>query len=68
MPIFDYICHECHTSVERITSWDERHFPQLCEVCGKKLERMAIHKTAPPQFKCAGFYDTDYKQKKGIPE
>ena len=61
MPIYEYKCLECGTSVEKIQKISDEPLT-VCEKCGGKLEKQVS--LSGFQFKGAGWYVTDYATKK----
>jgi putative FmdB family regulatory protein len=60
VPLYEYQCKSCHTTLERIQKFSD---PPLttCPHCGGELEQLL---SAPAvQFKGAGWYVTDYARK-----
>lgn len=62
MPIYQYACPKCSKQTEVIKSASQYDRAEFCEDCSAQLERV-MARTAPPQFKGTGFYQTDYKRK-----
>ena len=61
MPIYEYKCLECGTSLEKIQKISDEPLT-VCEKCGGKLEKQVS--LSGFQFKGAGWYVTDYAGKK----
>lgn len=60
MPLYEYQCKSCHTTMERIRKFSD---PPLttCPHCGGQLEQLL---SAPAvRFKGSGWYVTDYARK-----
>ena len=64
MPIYEYKCLECGTSVEKIQKISDEPLT-ICEKCSGKLEKQVS--LSGFQFKGAGWYVTDYAAKKADP-
>ncbi len=60
MPIYEYRCDKCDTTIERIQKFSDPILT-VCEVCGGPLRKL-LGKPAL-QFKGSGFYITDYAKK-----
>ena len=61
MPLHDFECKDCggiEEGLVRISGGDRN---PLCGKCGGKTRRL-FGLPARPQFKGAGFYETDYKR------
>ena len=63
MPTYDYECDKCGKVFEHFQSMTSPHLKK-CPKCGGKVHRL-IGSGAGVLFKGSGFYDTDYKKKKG---
>lgn len=62
MPIYEYVCNNCHNHFEILQKVDD-HSPQICPSCqGKNVERM--FSAAGFQLKGTGWYVTDFKNNK----
>ena len=61
MPIYEYKCLECGSSLEKIQKMSDEPLT-ICEKCGGKLEKQVS--LSGFQFKGAGWYVTDYAGKK----
>ncbi len=61
MPIYEYKCLECGSSIEKIQKSSDEPLT-VCEKCGGKLEKQIS--LSGFQFKGAGWYVTDYAGKK----
>ena len=60
MPLYEYQCKSCHTTLERIQKFSDPPLT-VCPHCGGELEQLL---SAPAvQFKGAGWYVTDYARK-----
>ena len=60
MPLYEYQCKSCHTTMERIQKFSDPPLT-VCPHCGGELEQLL---SAPAvQFKGAGWYVTDYARK-----
>jgi putative FmdB family regulatory protein len=57
MPIYEYRCHQCGKTLERIQKFSDQPL-KVHEDCGGELERL-ISRSAL-QFKGTGWYVTDY--------
>ena len=60
MPIYEYKCLECGSSLEKIQKISDEPL-SVCEKCGGKLEKQVS--LSGFQFKGAGWYVTDYSSK-----
>ena len=60
MPIYEYYCDQCKTTIERIQKFSDP-IQTVCEVCGGPVKKL-MGKPAL-QFKGTGFYITDYARK-----
>lgn len=60
MPIYEYYCEKCNTTIERIQQFSDP-IQTVCEVCGGPVKKL-MGKPAL-QFKGTGFYITDYARK-----
>lgn len=61
MPIYEYKCLECGSSIEKMQKLADAPLT-VCEKCGGKLEKQVS--LSGFQFKGAGWYVTDYAGKK----
>src|SRR3954447_2296116 len=61
MPIYEYKCLECGSSIEKIQKSSDEPL-SVCEKCGGKLEKQIS--LSGFQFKGDGWYVTDYAGKK----
>lgn len=60
MPLYEYRCRKCGTTVEKIQKFSDPIL-RICKKCGGELERLV---SAPAfQFKGSGWYVTDYAKK-----
>ncbi len=60
MPIYEYKCRNSHTTERRLPA--ESNVRQIdCPKCDEKAENV-YSRTARPQFKGSGFFETDYKR------
>lgn len=60
MPLYEYQCKSCHTTLERIQKFSDPPLT-VCPHCGGEMEQLL---SAPAvQFKGAGWYVTDYARK-----
>ena len=66
MPRYDYECKKCGVMELQHSITVDRVL--LCPECGSKEFTKLISKGTMVQFNCGGFYETDYKTKKGTPE
>lgn len=64
MPIFEYRCDNCGKTHETL-ELSKSDASNGCPYCGSLAINKIMSKTAPPQFKGSGWYETDYKIKKG---
>ena len=72
MPCYEYLCPECDKITEAVKpfpgregspEWDSDFYQKLeCEHCGATANKVVSGTHV--QFKCGGFYETDYKWKK----
>ena len=65
MPTYDYECEKCGHRFEHFQSMTAEPLKK-CPECGKKVHRL-IGGGSGIIFKGTGFYETDYKKKKGSP-
>ena len=66
MSKYDYECVKCgQMEIEHSIKLDAM---TICPKCGGKEFKRIISKTAGVLFKGTGFYETDYKIKKGEPK
>ena len=69
MPFYTFKCPECRVEKEVLQGMKDS--PPLCKKCTTILPRNYVKMkrvfgaTGKPQFKGSGFYETDYKRKKG---
>ena len=61
MPIYEYKCLDCGEHLEKMQKISEETL-KICEKCGGKLEKQWSRSGI--QFKGAGWYVTDYADKK----
>jgi putative FmdB family regulatory protein len=66
MPKYDYMCKHCG-EMEIEQSIKENALTE-CPKCGSNLFKKMVSKNTSILFKGSGFYDTDYKIKKGDKE
>ena len=64
MPTYEYACQKCGHHFEAFQSMTEAPLAK-CPKCKKKSLKRLIGTGAGLMFKGAGFYETDYKTKKG---
>lgn len=57
MPIYEYRCHQCGKTLERIQKFSDEPL-KVHEDCGGELERLISRSSV--QFKGTGWYVTDY--------
>lgn len=62
MPLYEYVCQECGSHIEKIRKFSDRPLTR-CEKCGGKLEQLLSSPAI--QFKGSGFYINDYAKKPG---
>lgn len=68
MPTYDYYCAACDTEFEHFQSMKDAPL-SACPHCKKKGKvKRQISSGAGIIFKGSGFYETDYKAKKGEPK
>lgn len=65
MPTYDYQCNECGGEFEAFQSMKDAHLTdcQLCDASGSIKRKIGLG--AGIIFKGSGFYETDFKDKKG---
>ena len=69
MPFYTFKCPKCEKVIEVLQGMNDD--PPLCEKCSKMVPRNLVEMkrvftdVGKPQFKGSGFYETDYKRKKG---
>ena len=69
MPFYTFKCPKCKDVKEVLQGMNDK--PPTCEECSTILPRFNVEmervfkSTGKPQFKGSGFYETDYKRKKG---
>ena len=63
MPTYEYECGKCGNVFEAFQSMNDQPIKK-CPKCKGKVQRL-IGKGAGIIFKGSGFYETDYKKKKG---
>lgn len=59
MPVYQYSCNECSTSIEVNRSFNAKEIFPPCNMCGYEMSR--VYGTVGIQFKGSGFYKTDNK-------
>lgn len=64
MPTYDYACEACGHEFETFHSMNDDALTD-CPECGKPTLKRLIGLGAGIIFKGSGFYETDYKQKRG---
>ena len=69
MPIYEYQCKVCDKEVEVLQKMNDK--PPICCIDPKDKTmsgemKRKISNIAPPVFRGSGFYETDYKKKKGF--
>lgn len=64
MPTYEYECDACGHEFERLQRMTDPAV-RKCPKCGKLKVRRLISGGAGVIFKGAGFYETDYKRKRG---
>lgn len=57
MPVYEYVCIECDTSVEVSRGFNDEEVVPPCQVCGYGMTR--TYNAPGIQFKGSGFYKTD---------
>ena len=57
MPIYEYKCITCDTTIEIPKSITQAESVELCETCGEAMVKQ--YGTFGIQFKGSGFYKTD---------
>ena len=63
MPTYEYVCKDCDDEFEVFQRMSEDRLKE-CKKCGGQLKRL-IGTGAGIIFKGSGFYETDFKDKKG---
>jgi len=66
MPTYEYECDACGHEFEELQTMSERPI-RKCPKCKKLRVRRLISGGAGVIFKGSGFYETDYKRKRGAP-
>lgn len=66
MPTYEYECQACGHTFDR---WQEMSASKLrtCPECGKRRLLRLVGAGAGVIFRGSGFYETDYKRKRGSP-
>ncbi len=64
MPTYDYICGECENEIEVFQRMSEDLLTE-CPACNEPKLRRKIGLGAGIIFKGGGFYETDFKDRKG---
>lgn len=67
MPTYDYICSKCGHALEVFQSMKDEHLKK-CPACKKQGLQRQFGTGAGLIFKGSGFYETDFKTKKGTPD
>ncbi len=67
MPTYDYICSICGHEMEVFQSMKDERLKK-CPACKKMGLERQFGTGAGLIFKGSGFYETDFKTKKGTPE
>ena len=67
MPIREYLCTKCWLEFERLFKTHEAEAAagietDVCPQCGH-IARRIVSRTAKPQFKGDGFYETEYNKR-----
>jgi putative FmdB family regulatory protein len=62
MPLYDYSCKKCGSTVEVRHGFDQTH-DAPCQACGGPMQR--VFNPAPIVFKGSGFYVTDSRKSSG---
>jgi putative FmdB family regulatory protein len=65
MPIYEYRCTQCHSTVEVLQRAKDKP-PQKCPKCGGALVKLVS--SSAIQFKGNGWYITDYAKKNSPPQ
>ncbi|MGZ7046295.1 MAG: FmdB family zinc ribbon protein [Candidatus Aminicenantales bacterium] len=60
MPIYEYRCSQCHSTIEVLQKAKDKP-PQKCPKCGGSLVK--LFSSSAIQFKGNGWYITDYAKK-----
>ncbi|AWI10064.1 FmdB family zinc ribbon protein [Ereboglobus luteus] len=66
MPTYDYVCPKCGFEFEAFQSMSDKPLTK-CPSCKKTGVKRLIGPGAGFVFKGTGFYETDFKTKKGKP-
>jgi putative FmdB family regulatory protein len=64
MPTYEYICNDCSHEMEAFQSMSAAPLT-VCPACGQPSLRRKIGRGAGIIFKGGGFYETDFKDRKG---
>ncbi len=64
MPTYDYVCDACGHAFEQFQAMSEKRLT-TCPKCKKKKLVRQIGSGGGIIFKGSGFYETDFKEKKG---
>ncbi|MCC5842406.1 MAG: zinc ribbon domain-containing protein [Opitutales bacterium] len=67
MPTYEYVCDACGSEFEAFQRMSESLLTD-CSSCGESRLRRKIGRGAGFIFKGGGFYETDFKDKKGKKE
>lgn len=64
MPTYEYLCKECHNELEAFQRMSDDPLVD-CPSCGEPSLKRKIGLGAGIIFKGGGFYETDFKDRKG---
>lgn len=67
MPIYEYRCLGCGHELEASQSMKDEALKD-CPACGTPRLQRQISRGTGMILKGSGFYETDYRRKKGVPE
>lgn len=67
MPTYEYVCEECGEELEAFQRMSEDPLKE-CPACGRSALKRKIGLGAGILFKGGGFYETDFKERKGKPD
>ncbi|MBE36296.1 MAG: FmdB family transcriptional regulator [Opitutaceae bacterium] len=67
MPTYDYICSKCGHELEVFQSMKDERLKK-CPTCKKMGLKRQIGTGGGLIFKGSGFYETDFKTRKGTPD
>lgn len=67
MPTYEYVCEECGEELEAFQRMSEDPL-KACPACARPALKRKIGLGAGILFKGGGFYETDFKERKGKPD